>query len=151
LPQSLFVLTQSCNSGSAVIPWTRAFRHSVDLDIAAGRFSSASDARDLVHAIAPEGGFPTDSPSQLLLGFVPSIMSIEMLAEGQSPRQVFETLKAPIKADRFTKAVAVIERLFGRKSEGELELELLPVYNLDLPYLLDSNGFLVELGAAEPL
>ncbi len=149
LPHSMFVLTQSCHSGSAVIPWTNAFRRSVDIDIAAGRLSSASEARDLIHAIAPEGGFPTNAPSELLLDFIPSLMSIEMLAQGQSPRQVFETLKKPIKPDLFTKAIATIEKWFGKKARGDLNLELKPVYNIDLPYLLDSSGFVVEMGPGE--
>jgi ssDNA-specific exonuclease RecJ len=142
----MFVLTQSCDSGSAVIPWTRAFRHSIDLDIAAGRLSSASDARDLIHAIAPEGGFPTDTPSQLLLDFVPSLMSIEMLAQGQSPRQVFEVLSKTIKADRFIQAVATVEKWFKKTIDQKLELDLKPNYNIDIPYLLNSSGFVVEIG-----
>ncbi len=145
-PQSLFVLTLSCDSAGAAISWTNAYRKSLDLDIASGQLDSIAHATDLIHAIAPNGGFPTGTPSELILDMVPALKTVDMLVSGHSPRGVYKRLQQPFKRDWFIKAVEVVEKWFGVEIDPE-PLSLDPVYNLDIPHLLDSSGYIVE---AEP-
>lgn len=148
-PQSLLALTLSCHSAGAAVYWTHAYRKSLDLDIAAGRLDSPEHAKDLVQAIAPKGGFPTSLPSDLLLDMVPALKAVDMMAQGQSTRQVFERLSQKFKADWFINAVIQIQRWF-KLEVPDVELNLDPVFNLDIPDLLDSTGHILEYEEGTP-
>ena len=140
-PLSLFVLTTSCGAGETVHSWTSAYRKSLEKDVAQGKLARVGDATDLIHAIAPEGGFATSTPSQLLQDFAGPLHAVRILLEGGSPRDVFEYLKKEIEPDRFVKFVAKIEGFFGKKAVILNPIRFSPRYNLNTDGLLDEVGF----------
>lgn len=140
-PESLFVLTTSCRANDAINTWTSAYRQSLDLDIAAGKLRDIGHAKDLIHAIAPEGSFPTGSPSELLLDFIGPLESLRIIFEGGKPMDVYDYLRQPINPDQFVKFVQRIERLASGK-KGHMEpIRFFPKYNLNEKGLLDQKGF----------
>jgi hypothetical protein len=145
-PHSLFSLTLSCYSPGAAIYWTNAYRRSLDIDIALGRLDSISHAQDLVHAIAPKGGFPTHLPSDLLMDMVPALKAVDMIGSGHSVKQVFERFSGIFRPDWFIKAIIQIERWF-KIEVPPYELKLNPVYNFEIPNLLNSTGYILEVGS----
>ncbi|MBM4251713.1 MAG: hypothetical protein FJ146_07060 [Deltaproteobacteria bacterium] len=149
-PDSLFVLTTSCRATDAISTWTSAYRQSLELDIAAGKLKEVGQAKDLIHAIAPEGSFPTGSPSELLLDFIGPIESLKIIFEGGKPEDVYVYLQKPINPDRFVKFIQRVERLVsGRK--GHIEpVHFFPKYNLSEKELLDQKGFDYKLTKVSP-
>ncbi|MBF0443616.1 MAG: hypothetical protein HQK54_17045, partial [Oligoflexales bacterium] len=145
LPHSLFVLTTSCNASDAIITWTNAYRDSLYIDIEKGSLKKVGDAKDLIHAIAPEGSFPTSAPSELLLDFIGPIEAVAIIMRGDTPMQVYEYLKEEIKPDMFIKTVRNIENLVtGQKKELDT-IFFQPKYNLLEQNLLDQVGFDVKI------
>ncbi len=148
-PHSLFVLTTSCNASDAISTWTSAYRQSLEFDMAAGRRSGITDAKDLIHAIAPEGSFPTSSPSELLMDFIGPLESVRIVFEGGQPQDVYEYLKQDIKPDRFVKFIQKIESLVTRKKKSLQPIQFIPRYNLAEQGLLDQKGFDYTLRRSE--
>jgi hypothetical protein len=136
----MFVLTTSCNATDAINTWTSAYRQSLEQDIVSGKVSSISGARDLIHAIAPEGSFPTSTPSEMLLDFVGPLDSIKLVFEGGTPEDVYKILKNDIKPDQFVNFVRKVENFFGRKKEKLSPIQFKPRYNQLEKDLLDQNG-----------
>jgi hypothetical protein len=144
-PDSLFVLTSSCQSASSVFTWTNAYRDSLDLDIKDGKLSSVAAAKDLIHAVGFGGGLPTSTPSDLVYDFLPALMTVDMLATGRSPLQVVNALSQPLEADLFTKGLRLVERIFGVKQSKATALKLDPVYNQAEPRML-KGGVSISIG-----
>jgi hypothetical protein len=147
-PTSLFVLTTSCRAGDAVSTWTSAYRESLEADLAAGKIKYLADAKDMIHAIAPEGSFPTSTPSEMLLDFIGPLDAMKIIFEGGTPNDVFTMLGQEIRPDRFIRFIQKIERLVAGK-KGKMEpIYFIPKYNFKEPTLLDQKGFeykLIEL------
>ena len=147
-PDSLFVLTSSCQSASSVFTWTNAYRDSLDLDIKDGKLPSIAAAKDLIHAVGFGGGLPTSTPSDLVYDFLPALMTVDMLATGRSPLQVVNALSQPLEADLFTKGLRLVERIFGVKQSKATALKLDPVYNQAEPRMLKGG---VSISIGEPI
>ena len=140
-PLSLFVLTTSCRATDAVNTWTSAYRKSLDLDLAAGKLTKISDATDLLHAIAPEGSFPTSTPSELLLDFIGPLDAMKVIFEGGTPAEVYNRLKTEIKPDSLVKLLRKIEQLLSGKNGALEPIYFVPRYNLAEKDILDQTGF----------
>jgi hypothetical protein len=148
-PTSLFVLTTSCRAADAVSTWTSAYRESLEQDVAAGKLKQLADAKDMIHAIAPEGSFPTSTPSELLLDFVGPLDAMKIIFEGGTPADVYTQLQHEIKPDRFVRFIQKIERLVAGK-KGKLQpVYFRPKYNLKEVDLLDQKGFEYKLTKLE--
>lgn len=147
-PHSLIALTMSCGAQASVVAWTNAYRASLELDIKNGRLGSLDQATDLVYAIAPKGGFPTDTPSELILDFIPALNAVESLAQGQSVHDVYRALQSPIKPDFAVKALEGLEKFLKlrKPSQSLTPLMLDPVFNQEMPWVLSGLGYVMEIG-----
>ncbi len=142
---SLFILTTSCHSGGAVMTWTKAYRKAVEQLLENGQISSISETRNLPHAVASNGGWPTSSVLAMLSNVAYPLGAVNELMKGSSPNDVFEFLQKPPPSNLMFSA---IKALGGVLTDQEPIESFSPIYNMKDPNVLTYNGYVVTIEAS---
>ncbi|MDJ0636111.1 MAG: hypothetical protein QNJ34_23215 [Xenococcaceae cyanobacterium MO_188.B29] len=124
--QSLVIINASCYSYENIYPWIDFYRQSLEFELQDDSSKSLESIRNLPYIIGSKSSFATDSIADIVKNFSYYIASIEVLALGGNPDDIFRELN---EHDRSHEYFTVFDSWYRRTGNDPKINPFNPIYS----------------------